>query len=342
MTRDSAFRVEIHTAARTDVFLSSPDAESPDWRLVQQLDRASVAVVSEVPGVETDIGRLRELIAGCCAAFATLPSSTDHPHVVARALEVIRTAVELERPLAVVHDASWHVLCSESSVALCSATTEPVPVPAALLAIREESDPRLATTVEQLVAAACACPSRIRPYAFLIGRLERDFTHARAAIRAAVEREAGIPCLWADDGHQTNVTSVRENTRLLIQHAAFVIADLTLGTESPERENPSRAHEIGMTIAYERPLMLTSQEPRRYPYFSIGDMQMTFWSTEADLHEGVRDWIRRRRGAIGRRILNYALPRAFCGYEPSITASPFAFDPLQRYIGPKTVFAAEV
>ena len=77
--------------------------------------------------------------------------------------------------------------------------------------------------------------------------------------------------------------SVRERTRLLIKHATLVIADLTLGTESPERENPSRAHEIGMTIAYGRKLMLCSQEPRRDPYFSIGDMQMTFWSTEADL-----------------------------------------------------------
>ena len=62
-------------------------------------------------------------------------------------------------------------------------------------------------------AAACA-----QPYAFFVGRLERDFTLAREAIRAAVEREAGIACLWADDGrHRTNVSSVREATRLMIQ-----------------------------------------------------------------------------------------------------------------------------
>jgi hypothetical protein len=43
-----------------------------------------------------------------------------------------------------------------------------------------------------------------RAYAFMIGRLERDFRHAREAMRAAVEAEAGIPCLWADDGrHRT-------------------------------------------------------------------------------------------------------------------------------------------
>ena len=80
-------------------------------------------------------------------------------------------------------------------------------------------------------------------------------------------------------------------TRLLIKHATFVIADLTLGIESPERENPSRAHEIGMAVAYERPLLLCSQEPRRYPYFSIGDMQMSFWLTEDELEAATRDWI---------------------------------------------------
>ena len=65
-----------------------------------------------------------------------------------------------------------------------------------------------------------------------------------------------------------------ERASCLGQDATFVIADLTLGVESPDRENPSRAHEIGMAIAYDRSiLMLLSQEPRRYPYFSIGDLQ---------------------------------------------------------------------
>ena len=178
---------------------------------------------------------------------------------------------------------------------------------------------------------ACA-----QPYAFFVGRLERDFTLAREAIRAAVEREAGIPCLWADDGrHRTNVPSVREATRLMIKHATFVIADLTLGLESPRQENPSRAHEIGMAIAYERPLMLSSQEPRRYPYFSIGDLQMTFWDTEDELQRHTRDWVRAQAEGVARRVFNHELPVA------TVAPASFAYDGKRRYIGPNTRRAPE-
>ncbi len=185
--------------------------------------------------------------------------------------------------------------------------------------------------LDGFVAKVLKDRERIRPYALMIGRLERDFRHARDAIRVAVEGEAGIPCLWADDGrHRTNIESVRERTRLLIKHATFVIADLTLGVESPTRENPSRAHEVGMAIAYERPLMLCSQEPRRYPYFSIGDMQMTFWSTEDELEAGVKSWIRFNREVVACRVYNYQLP------APRIAKTVFSYDPKLRYVGPRT------
>ena len=170
---------------------------------------------------------------------------------------------------------------------------------------------------------------RLRAYAFLIGRLERDFCQARHAIRAAVESAAGIPCLWIDDGcHRTNVESVRERTRVLIQHATFVIADLSLGAESPERENPSRAHEIGMAIGYERHLILCSQEPRRYPYYSIGDMQMAFWSSEDELAALLMKRIGATNGLVPRRVFNYELS------QPAISRPEFKFDPSQRFVGP--------
>jgi hypothetical protein len=173
--------------------------------------------------------------------------------------------------------------------------------------------------------------SMTRPYAFFVGRLERDFDHARAAIRAATERAAGLPLLWADDGrHVTNVESIREATRLTIRHAAFVVADLTLGVENPRAENPSRAHEIGLTIAYERPLLLTSQEPRRYPYFSISDRQMLFWLDEDELAKKVETWIATTRAIAPRRILNYELPEAVVK-QPS-----FVYDAALRYVGPRT------
>jgi len=206
------------------------------------------------------------------------------------------------------------ILCS------CSAAIAPEPSDTVARIAAELDIPVYANASREITPN----PSRIRPYAFLIGRLERDFTHAREAIRAAVESEAGIACLWSDDGrHRTNVASVRERTRLLIKHATFVIAELTLGVESPDRENPSRAHEIGLAIGYGRKLMLSSQEPRRYPYFSIADLQMTFWDTEDELEQQVRAWIRVERDSVARTVFNA---------NPTI----FTFDPKRRYIGPRT------
>jgi hypothetical protein len=134
----------------------------------------------------------------------------------------------------------------------------------------------------------------------------------------------------------TNVASIWDRTRLLIKYASFVVADLTLGYENPRQENPSRAHEIGMAIAYDRRIMLCSQEPRRYPYFSIGDMQMTFWASETELADSVREWMRAHSGAVGRQVYNYHLPNALPGCDPQIERAAFRFDPAQRYVGPAT------
>lgn len=208
----------------------------------------------------------------------------------------------------------------------CSAVIAPEPRPEAVGRIASELGIPLHPDVTREIAPD---PLRMRPYAFLIGRLERDFAHAREAIRAAVESEAGIACLWSDDGrHRTNIDSVRERTRLLLKHATFVVAELTLGVESPERENPSRAHEIGLAIGYERRLMLSSQEPRRYPYFSIADLQMTFWDTEDELEQQVRVWIRASRESVARMVFN---PKP----------ATFTFDPKRRYIGPRTRVSAD-
>lgn len=180
--------------------------------------------------------------------------------------------------------------------------------------------------LENYIAGLTGTPA----YAFFIGRLERDFTHAREALRAAVEAEAGMTLLWSGDGcHRTPTDSVRADTEMLLKHAAFVIADLSLGVENPQHENPSRAHEIGLSSAFARPLLLCSREPRRYPYFSIGDLQMFFWSDERDLHERAVAWICAHRAEIARTVANTRLP------EPRIRAATFTFDPERRYLWPE-------
>ena len=127
---------------------------------------------------------------------------------------------------------------------------------------------------------------------------------------------------------------MREQTRLLIEHSALVVADLSLGVESPLVPNPSRAHEIGMAVAYDRPVVLTSQEPRRHPYFSIGDRQMMFWENEAELHDSLRLRLRPYRRTLGWTVLNHRVSGPHDGWKPRLKRHAFRFDEQRRYLGP--------
>ena len=114
----------------------------------------------------------------------------------------------------------------------------------------------------------------------------------RARRFARGESAAGLDFLWIDDGrYTTNVPGVRDRTRLLIQHAVFIVADLTLGVESGAREPEPRARNWDGDWLRAADC-LSSQEPRRYPYF-YWDMQMTFWTGEDELEASVREWIPR-------------------------------------------------
>jgi hypothetical protein len=341
------FTVEIHTPSAADLYVSSPALDPLAWSVVKELDRAAVAAVGDLPELEFDRLRVKRIMSGCSGVVVVLQArERQNPSGLPRVAGELAVAAELGLRVAIVHAPDVHRpgLSAPGELPTLVGGAESIPFAQAPLTIPVVAGERLGAAaaatregLDRFLAAAGKPPSPIRPYAFLIGRLERDFTHARSAIRAAVEAEAGITCLWADDGrHRTNIDSIRENTRLLIKHAAFVVADLTLGVESPERENPSRAHEIGMSIAYDRRLMLCSQEPRRYPYFSIGDMQMVFWATESELNIAVREWIRARRHLMARMVFNHQLEDVYPDYDPRLGRPVFAYDPALRYIGPHT------
>jgi hypothetical protein len=293
------FRVDLSARARADVYLACNGWDEDTASIVKRMDDAGLRVVGDVTGLTPDEDRIRRILRGCSGLICAGRQADS----------LLRLAGVPEMPVFESPDAG--------------------------LVANGALFPPQADSIDAFVAAVLQAPPRIREYAFYIGRLERDFTQAREAIRSAIENEAGVPFLWVDDGrHRTNVESIRERTRLLLQHASFVIADLTLGAESPDRENPSRAHEIGLALAYNRPLLLLSQEPRRYTYFSINDLQTIFWSTEDDLHKKVREWAGSFRDAIGRTTWNYRL--ALHGTAPKIAPLPFEYNPEQRYIGPKT------
>jgi hypothetical protein len=340
------FELEILALGKAEVYLSGSQECRTFWELVRLLDQASIRVVGDLPESDADGERVRRIMAGCAGVVGVLAYWPKPGTPATRPLEELCLAAALDLPLALFVEKGIHVDVDErhDRVRLQVGGDDPLLVepgrlhgPTAFLDAADALDAGALETAIRFQRNLVRDRTRIRPYAFLVGRLERDFAQAREAVRAAVEREAGLPCLWSDDGrHLTNVGSVRERTRLLIKHASFVIADLTLGFENPEGENPSRAHEIGMAIAYDRPLMLCSQEPRRYPYFSIGDMQMTFWATEAELASCVGEWIRTHRERLGRQVFNHRLAEGYPGYEAQIGRPVFVFDPARRYVGPAT------
>lgn len=336
------FKLDVITLDKADVYLSCGKWNESAAQLVKRFDEAYVRVVGDVTDLHRDEERVLRIMRACSGLVVLLserPSedSTTYSFLV----RDLRIGAELEIPLLIFKEEGVILDINKRAdiVTLQFGGSEQVTVPAGQVygSLKYDANSSLQPdeTFDAFLAEVLKPSDRITPYAFFVGRLERDFTQAREAIRTAVENEAGIPFLWADDGrHITNLESVRERTRLLLQHASFVVADLTLGVESPDRENPSRAHEIGMAIAYDRKLLLLSQEPRRYPYFSIGDLQMVFWSTESDLEYKVREWVRNYRDCLGRTIWNHRLKET--GHEPKIAPLRFHFDPNQRYIGPKT------
>ena len=341
--QDDKFKLEFLASGKADVYLSCPEGSQLAWQVARLLDEASIRVVGDQSEPYTNGNRMRRIIAECAGVVSALAYQPCSRTIDSRLLSELRQGAALGLPLALFleKDVDFDLDEGEDQFRLRVDDSEPVFIrPGRLhgpvVYLDDVFDREVHATADHFRSAVLRNETRVPPYAFLVGRLEKDFTQAREAVLAAVESEAGIPCLWSDDGrHLTNIASVRERTRLLIKHASFVIADLTLGAENPEHENPSRAHEIGMAIAYERHIMLCSKEPRRYPYFSVGDMQMTFWATEAELSSHVREWIRTHQ-VLRRQVFNHRLGEIYPGYKAQIEQPVFHFDLTRRYVGPAT------
>jgi hypothetical protein len=196
---------------------------------------------------------------------------------------------------------------------------------------RAERDAVPEADLEDYLAEIMRRPRAGTPYAFLATRIHDDFALIRDAIQSAVETSLGIPCVWFDDPRVVAAApGVRERTRALIAGAALVAADLTFGPGNRDHDSPNTAHEIGMTLAYERPLILSCRHPRRDLYFSAGDLSTLFWHDEAHLREQLVEWLGPRRATLGRRVLNFDLAESVVAFRPRA----FAMDAARAYCGP--------
>jgi hypothetical protein len=350
---DKELKLAVNTSYKANIYLSCswrPEAgQDVSWLLVKELDQTDIRVLGDVPDLpEQDDNRIKRIMQGCVGFLVVLPyrnsrQSTTSPYIIRE----IRIAAELGIPIALFREVRvrTEVRANEngSEIIFPSDPNEP----SVLIRHKnifgpydydsEERNFRIQVTgrLHDFTDCLLQQPPSLPQYVFLITRLQSDFEQARLAIRAAVEDSAAIPCLWSDDQrHTTNIEGIRERTRLLIKHATFVVADLTYGPDSLNIDNPSRAHEVGIAVAYRKQILLCAQDPRRDPYFAASDIQMVFWRDEEELQKRVAEWIHNDRASLGRRVYNRELSSRDLSYTPKISEAKFAIDRGRRYIAP--------
>jgi hypothetical protein len=328
--------VQLASAYRADVFWFGPKLTERHMPLLRGLDGAGLQVVGDFTCPDLPPSQWERIVRGCTGVVAVVTHDAIAAERASVLAERLRCVSDLGLPLLLVADDLNLLRASPTHVSLSDGSRVDIHSerrfgPCVIL-----DGPGYQLDIGCQTAKFAKTAARIKavqpPYAFFIGRLERDFLHAREALRLAVRSELGIECLWSDDGtRRVAIDSVRATTQELIRGATFIIADLTLGPENPRHENPSRAHEIGLASAYGKTLMLCSREPRRYPYFSIGDLQMFFWTDEQDLFDRASAWLRSNRDALGRKVLNETLAQWDPAHERYATLPPFQFDPERAY-----------
>lgn len=225
---------------------------------------------------------------------------------------------------------AWHDEDVERVMASCSGIVAASP---------DHPDVRIAQSlgIPLFESDADLLPARPQPYAFLAVRIHGDFALIRAAIGDAVERTLGMPCVWYDDPRViTRDCGVRERTQAIIRHCALFVADVTYSPNNPDYDSPNTAHEIGMALAYERPVILTCQEPRRDLYFSAGDLHTLFWENEQELNAEAAACFRSRYSRLGRQVLNLDLEPNPSGFSGSYPRYRFAMDWSRNYLAPFT------
>lgn len=224
---------------RADVYVSGDDDDAATWQLVRALDAQGVRAINAPVGVAANDEAVRRVMATCSGLVAAVPARESEPGGSdPDALADVRRAAELGLAVAVLAAPGVRVEIGASALRVGAAN--PIALPQCGAARALDDADAASAWLDALSRLGAPRP----PFAFFVGRLERDFAQAREAVRVAVEREAGIACLWSDDGrHRVDVASVREHTRLLIREACFVIADLTLGREPGAREPQPRARD---------------------------------------------------------------------------------------------------
>lgn len=322
---DIDFALRFDTAPEGTVYLSvswQPDSGKDfGYRVIRKLDEEKYLAVGDVKGfAEMDTARLKRIMRQADAFLSLLPYRPDKPSKTSGfMLDELELAVDLGLPIGILYDTRIAPAITDESakdsVVVATSDGRQIAIPRERLVLLSSFDFGVRKSEElQLVELAdflkkaSARESVIRPYAFLISRLQPDFRLPREACLAAAERGSGVPCYWIDSqDYRSNVDDTIVRVRLLIKHATFVVAEMSLTDENPDFDNPSRAHEIGLATAYGKIVFPVSHAPRRHPYHGLVAQQLVWWDSEEDLFEKLISAVHAKRGSIGRHVYNWEL-----------------------------------
>ena len=344
----------IRTGYNGDLYLACPwDSEYSQvlaWRVVKTLDMARYRAIGDVPkveGLKFEEPRIRRIMQHCSGFIAVLPyddaaASTTSKYIIRE----LRIAGEMEIPVLLFreHEKVNVGIREKGQYAEIffpgDPSIEPILCKQSIFHAAEQNnyrsdlDPWVQIQLKGLLAVCNNEISKPKPYAFFIGRLKDDFQQARQAVETAVYNHAGISCLWANDAkHSLKTKGIQETIKTLIYHARFVIADLSFSDDNPNFFSPNCAHEVGIAVAYDKPVFLCAKGASRSPYFSARDLQMSFWKDELQLEDLIAGWIQNNVADFSRQVYNWQLTAHIPGYVPSVAALSFNYDPLKAFQG---------
>lgn len=320
MTADIQLALKIEPLGAGTLYLSvswqPDDGKQFGYKVIEYLDRETFLPVGDARDLpDMSLPRLERIMGAAEGFVSVMPHRPGKPtKTAAFMLEELELAVRLRLPIAILADQRIPIVVTTDptthsrSFAFDGAKT--VAVPGALLVSfaqfdfgDRDSEQKALFELNALLERCKAAPRKPTPYGFVIARLQPDFEAVRRSLVSASETATGLRCIHLDSaGYTPNITDTTERARVLIREAQFVVADISIVGDEGEFDSPSRAHEIGLAIAYRKPLFLTSQLPRRELYHGIVGNQVLWWPDEESLYRDLSAKLHAERASIARHV----------------------------------------
>jgi len=346
--------LKIHTTELADVYLACTWRENlgqdAAWTVVKELDSKKIRVLGDIQGgFSSSSDRIKRIMSDSNGFLAIFPFRQSSPNLTTSnyIIQELELAIKNEMPIGIFFEYGVDIKTSNDldNITISFNSKKDLVVKKSLFNFCEEINPSDSTLENKISIHLSDFIENVkiysdqqinsRPFTFLTTRLKPDFKQIREAIKVGVENELGLPCIWSDDNrHHTSISGIRERTRLLIRDCNLFVAEITNSTELPDSTSPSRAHEIGMAVAYQKPIILAKQEPRNSPYFSAGDLDTIHWKDEKELYEQIILGLSKQKEKLGRRVFNFELQTRVPDYLSNVRKLEFKYFKKNRYISP--------